>query len=243
MLYLFLGTDIKKINSFVEERSDGMPMQKLDVSSWDAQLARGFIESNSLFGVDNEGLVLDGIGENDEAYALLMTFTAAMVESEKKFFVIESDISEETMEFLKNKGAKISDFRGKPEKIDKKINKWSMSAGRESYNPFALADAVGKKSAKESWIEYERARIAGASPEELHSRVWSKARDMISSGAATSKELGIHPFVHKKAKADMKNWSPRLLQNFADDLVGAYHKSRLGGDTLDIAIEKILLSI
>ena len=102
---------------------------------------------------------------------------------------------------------------------------------------------MGKKSAKEAWIEYERARLAGAEPEELQGRVWGKARDMIASEKATAEELGLHPFVHQKAKADFKNWSKEKLDNFTDKLLDIYHQSRLGGDELDLAMEKLLLNI
>ena len=241
MLYLLVGMDRGKINSFIKKSVGEARAQKMDIFSWDADLVRSNIESSSLFGGVAECLILEGIGESEEAWKLLLILVESMAESPKSFFVIESDIGDEVLDLLKIGGAKISDFR------EKKENKWKQKfnppAGGDKYNPFALADAVGKKSAKEAWIEYERARLAGAEPEELHGRVWGKARDMIASEKATAEELGLHPFVHQKAKADFKNWSKEKLDNFTDKLLDIYHQSRLGGDELDLAMEKLLLNI
>lgn len=246
MLNVILGTDREKINSFIKKSVGETQAQKIDIFSWDTDLVRSNIESSSLFGGESEGLILEGIGENGDLWNALLGLVGGMTESAKSFFVVESDLSDEAVEILKEKGAKISDFR------EKKQEKWKPKYGNETrlnskvgqkYNPFALADAVGKKSAKEAWIEYERARLAGALPEELHGQVWGKVRDMIASEVATATELGIHPFVHKKAKADLRNWPRDILNKFTDNLLNIYHESRLGGDELDLAMEKLLLSI
>lgn len=258
MLWVLLGTDRKKINSFIEREAmpalpdrpaDGRQaranaLQKLDAFSWDADLVRSSIETSSLFGEDSCVLVLEGISENEEASPLLMTFVETMAASSKKFFMIEDNLSEETIEFLESKGAKVSDFRERPAQgWTASGRKWKAKLSDGKFSPFALPDAVGKKSPKEAWIEYQRARMAGIEPEELHARVWAKVRDMISSESGTADELLIHPFVHKKAQADFRNWPPRLLQDFADELIDVYHQSRLGGDGLDVSMEKALLSI
>lgn len=237
MLYLVVGTDRDKINSFIKKSGGETQVQKIDIFSWDADLVRSKIESSSLFGGEAEGFVLEGIGESNDLWNTLLGLAGGMTRSAKIFFIVESDISDEAVEILKEKGAKVSDFR------EKKENKWKAKYTNDKFNLFALADAVGKKSAKEAWIEYERARLAGVEPEELHGRVWGKARDMISSEKATATELGIHPFVHKKAKADLSNWPRDTLNNFTDQLLDIYHESRLGGDELDLAMEKLLLSI
>jgi hypothetical protein len=80
-------------------------------------------------------------------------------------------------------------------------------------------------------------------PEFLHAALVGKARDMLASQRAGAEELGIHPFVYKKAKANFKNWGESKLIETYSDLVAAYHESRLGGEPLDTAIEKILLKL
>lgn len=110
-------------------------------------------------------------------------------------------------------------------------------------NTFALADAFGAKSPKDAWVEYMRLRSGGMEAEYLHASLVGKARDMLASQSASADELGIHPFVHKKARADFKNWSESKLIETYSSLVAAYHESRLGGEPLDTAIEKVLLAL
>lgn len=114
---------------------------------------------------------------------------------------------------------------------------------KEAYNPFAIADAVGKKSAKESWIEYTIARLQGGESEELHARALGKVRDIIIASKEKQEDTSMHPFVYKKAKADYKNWKEGELEKTYKKFVEIYHLSRMGGDELDIAIEKMLLRL
>lgn len=114
---------------------------------------------------------------------------------------------------------------------------------KEVYNPFAIADAIGNKSSKESWIEYTIAKIQGAEPEELHARVIGKVRDIIIANKEKQENTSMHPFVYKKAKWDAKNWKEDELKKTYSKLVEIYHESRMGGEELDIAMEKILLGL
>lgn len=114
---------------------------------------------------------------------------------------------------------------------------------KETYNPFAIPDAVGKKSAKESWIEYTVARLQGGEPEELHARALSKVRDIIIASKEKQEDTAMHPFVYKKAKWDAKNWKEGELEKTYKKFVEIYHLSRMGGDELDIAMEKLLLTL
>src|SRR3989344_548804 len=110
-------------------------------------------------------------------------------------------------------------------------------------NFFILPYAVGKRDAKEAWLQYTKARINGAEAEMLHAGIVGKARDMLLAQKASALELGLHPFVYSKAKAYFRNWKGEELQNFYDSLVFVYHDARMSGVDLDTAIEKALLTM
>jgi len=112
------------------------------------------------------------------------------------------------------------------------------------YSPFALQDAVGEKNVKKAWIEYEKLRLAGIGADEIIYNIVSKIRDMtaITMGADVG-TLGIKDYPFNKSKKDAKNWTEARLKNFYTKLIELYHRSRMGGDELDLAIEKTLLSI
>lgn len=112
------------------------------------------------------------------------------------------------------------------------------------YSPFALQDAIGEKNAKKIWIEYERLKFAGIEVEDFVHKIISKVRDMLAISRGASKEdLGIKSdYPYNKSKKDLKNWKEKELEDFYTKLVEAYHHSRIKGDDLDTAIEKIILT-
>lgn len=235
MLWLILGKDKNKRDSFIKKELGVHVAQRLDSFTWEDDYVRGFIESNSLFGNEENVLIFDTISENESAYKLLLELTPQIRDSKKKFFIIENDLSEEDEEIFKKEKINIVDYREEK----KAFKKWE----NEKYNSFALPDAVGRKSAKDAWIEYEKARMALGTPEELHARVWGKVRDMIAANYGSVEESGLHPFVYKKAKADLKNWNEESLNKFIELLIDVYHESRMGVVELDIGMEKLLLGI
>jgi hypothetical protein len=113
------------------------------------------------------------------------------------------------------------------------------------YSPFALQDAIGEKNVKKAWIEYEKLRLADIEAEELVHKIVAKIRDMASIAVgATKEDLGLKDYPFSKSKRDLKNWKVEDLKNFYTKLVTLYHQSRMtGGEELDVAIEKILLSL
>lgn len=112
------------------------------------------------------------------------------------------------------------------------------------YNPFALQDAIGEKNVKKMWLEYEKLRLAGIEAEELIHKIVSKVKDMTAINMGASKEdLNIKDYPFVKSKRDLKNWKTEDLKKFYTKLIEIYHRSRMGGDELDTAIEKTLLGI
>lgn len=112
------------------------------------------------------------------------------------------------------------------------------------YSPFALQDAVGEKNVKKVWLEYQKLVLNDISPEDLIHKIISKVRDMAAiQKGATASDLGIKDYPYNKSKRDLKNWKPDELINFYTKLVLIYHQSRMGGESLDLALEKLLLSL
>lgn len=113
------------------------------------------------------------------------------------------------------------------------------------YSPFALQDAIGERNIKKIWIEYEKLRLAGIEAERLIHNIVSKVKDMLAISLGANKEdLGIkNDYPYNKSKRDLKNWEKEELKNLFTKLIEIYHHSRMGGDELDIAIEKTILGI
>ena len=114
-----------------------------------------------------------------------------------------------------------------------------------AYSPFAIQDAVGERNVKKVWIEYIKLRLSGIEAEDLIHKIISKVRDMVAiNQGATKEDLGIKDYPFSKSKKDLKNWKIEDLKNFYGRLVEIYHRSRMeSGNELDVALEKLLLSI
>lgn len=114
-----------------------------------------------------------------------------------------------------------------------------------AYSPFVLQDGVGEKNPKKAWIEYNRLRAEGILAEDLIHKIVSKVRDMalILAGAIAT-DLSMKDFPYNKSRRDLKNWKTEDLKNFYTTLISIYHRSRMDqGEELDIALEKVLLSL
>lgn len=113
------------------------------------------------------------------------------------------------------------------------------------YNPFALQDAIGARDAKTAWIEYVKLITAGVEPEALAPNIASKARDMLAimKGASQSDLQIKSAFPYNKSKKDSRNWKEGELEKFYTKLVALYHDSRMGGEELESALEKVLLCL
>ena len=114
-----------------------------------------------------------------------------------------------------------------------------------AYSPFAIQDAVGERNVKKAWIEYMKLRLIGIEAEDLIHKIINKVRDMVAiHQGATKEDLGIKDYPFSKSKKDLKNWETEELKNFYTKLVEIYHRARMeSGNELDIALEKLLLSI
>lgn len=112
------------------------------------------------------------------------------------------------------------------------------------YSPFALQDAIGVADNKRAWIEYQKLKFLGIEDEEIVHNIISKVRDMvlINKGASIL-DLGIKEYPYNKSKKDIKNWKEHRLIGFYERLVSLYHESRMGGEPLDIALEKTILKL
>lgn len=115
-----------------------------------------------------------------------------------------------------------------------------------AFSPFALQDAIGEKNIKKIWIEYQRLRLGGIEAEEIVHKIINKVRDVLAIKLGADKEdLNIkNDYPYQKSKKDAQNWNERDLNFFYTNLVGVYHLSRIeSGSNLDVALEKLILSI
>lgn len=82
----------------------------------------------------------------------------------------------------------------------------------------------------------------GLGGEEAFRKLWWKIKTlrMVDSG---EKNLGLHPFVLKKATEDVKHFSSEELKNLSHELMDIFSEVRRGGESFEEGLEKILLKL
>lgn len=232
MLKVILSTEKEKVDKEILKSAKDSQILKIDEFNWDPDLVRSKVSSSSLFATAKEVIVLDGLSKNSEIWELLKSMLQGIVEWEGEAFIVEAELKKEEVEFLEILGAKVVDL-----KIEKKME--------YDFSPFALQDAIGLKSAKNAWIEYQKLRQLNIEAEEICPKIVNKLRDMLAiSKGAKKEDLGIKSdFPYNKSKKDLKNWTAPYLEELYKKSIQLYHDSRMYGRDLDSSLEKMLLSL
>lgn len=170
MLYVFHGTDAatagNKARALVESLRAKKPdaaYEKVDSDSWNRALVEGHLGGQGLF--SNKYIVLvDRVTENKEAKEELPDLVPAMQESPNIFIVAEGKLNAELTRAVEKSAEKIVECELKKEEP------------KESFNVFALADAVAKKDSVRAWALYRRAVESGSEPEQIIGMLFWKAK-------------------------------------------------------------------
>ena len=161
--------------------------------------------------------------------------TGEINSSPNMFIFLEEDLGSEILETLKDHTEKIFYFKNKP-------------GGKvaDKFNIFSITDALGRRDRKTAWIFYQKAVLAGISPEEVHSILIWQVKSIILAkkwGEAGAESLGMKPFVFNKAKSFSKNFSEKEIMELSSRLVDVYHRARRGAVSFDEALERLILSL
>ncbi len=202
MLTLILGTDSARPKERIAALSGRSASESLPAAiSADALLS--LAQSESLFGESRTYVGVSLMEDETLADSLIETFPA-LAESPHLFL------------FEEESGAAIAKA---VEKAGGAVVKAKSEAKKEASDPFALANALGKRDRKNLWLLYRKAIDDGSSPEQLVGMLAWKARSMIAKeGSEEAKKL-------------------------SRDIVAVYHESRRGGGEMELLLERLILTL
>jgi DNA polymerase III delta subunit len=238
MIYLFYGENMAKarealhdfLDAFVKKNQHAMLFQ-MSAETWSGEQLDELIASPGLFGGANV-VVLDSVFQNEEAGTFVLGKLVEMKDSPNTFVILEGKLTKTVSEKIKKKAEIAEEFSGT--KAEKKAE----------LSPFAIADALGRRSKKDAWVFLTKALAGGGVPEEIHSMLFWQVKSMILAASSKSAaEAGLNPFVFGKSLSFSKNFTEEELKKLSSRLVVIYHEARRGGDELPIALEKFVLSI
>jgi hypothetical protein len=154
-----------------------------------------------------------GLGEDEALLAGALEILPALAQS-PHLFLFEEDAG--------------ASFVKAVEKAKGKVIKVKAPQAAEKVDTFALAGALGTRDKKKLWLLYTTALRAGSPAEMLAGMLAWKARSMLAS-----EQKGRVP----------TGWKAGESERLSSAIVSLYHDSRRGAGSLDLLLEKFILSL
>ncbi len=241
MIYLFHGTDGGKareeariFTDTLSEKFGGIRVERIYPDELTIDKLNELVLSRGLFEKPRI-IVLDGTLEDETAATMVLKEAEKMASSPDTLVLLEESVDKEKLQILKDKAEKIFSFDSNGgEGIKKEFNVWSIT------------DAFGRRDRKEVWIYYQKAVLAGVSPEDIHGLLVWQAKNILMAkkwGSEGAQKFGIKPFVWNKAKSFSINFKNEEIIGLSSRLNDIYHNQRSGAGALGEELEKLILSL
>lgn len=143
----------------------------------------------------------------------------------------------------------IEEEGGDPEAVFRRLERLSLEGGGPRKkktlpepNFFTFADmAAGKNKYRAMQLLHSYVRD-GFGAEEAFWKLWWKVKTlrMVDSGGPQAK---LHPFVQKRAREDLKNYTSQELRGLSYGLMDLFSEVRRGEENFEEGLEKILLQL
>jgi len=176
-------------------------------------------------------IVLDRVFGNEEGKEVILARLKDIAASENVFVLFEGGLDKKTLTKLEKHAEKSQGFDTKETKT-------------ERFNVFSLTDALGKRDRRALWVKYQQAKLSGVSDEEIHGVLfWQIKTMLLAAMSGSASEANLNPFVYKKSRGFLKNYTRPELSAFSASLVRLYHDARRGKHELGVALERFILSL
>ena len=238
MLYVLYGNDTDKVFAKANALVESLLQKKPDASLVKVS-NETFEDSHLLEWVHEQGLFAQKcivqftrVFEDKGAKEAVLDSLKEIAESPNIFVMIEGTLDAKTLKKLEKHATKVQEFSS------------TEKAGKQSFNTFALTDALGERNKKQLWVLYNQALMSGSVPEELHGILFWQVKSMLLAECSGSAQAsGLKPFVFNKAKRFAKNYTLPELQQLSHDLVTLYHDARRGKGEFETKLEVFLLRV
>jgi DNA polymerase III delta subunit len=226
MLHLFYGSGPKQIK--IEKLTKALGGEVLKINDLDFSLERlkELASARSLF-AEKMTIVLSNVLEKEGSAEEVSDFLEELAGSPNTFIFIENEVTSTLLLAFKENGETIL-VDGKKE-------------SKPAFNIFSLTDAFGGRDKKKAWLLFIEATKFSA-PEEIAQMIFWQIKNMLLVKRAKGGEnLGLNPYVAKKAGAASQKFTILELKNLSRKLVGIFHESRRTGRDLAVSLEKLIL--
>ncbi len=220
MIQIFYGTDREKRNKeFHAAHGKAMLafsnplLVECSGESWDLSLLENAVSGTS-FMYDGVVVVAKGLLSHKEHGAVFLGFLSGLPEGETHILVSEEELPKETIRVV-----------GKVKQAELFVFDLPKKAVVKSAIGFDLGNAVIARDKKRAWLFYEQALREGMAAEELLWPLNWKVKDSITKMRERQGPLFLQ------------------LSGLSRDIVKIYHENKNGGLPIEMAMERMILSL
>ncbi len=238
MLYIFYGTDNKKVIDKARTLVDSLRAKKPDASfieinseNWNPYIIEEHVGGQGLF--SNKYIVyINRVGNEEEKVDKMIEMMGVMKESPNIFIISEGKVNANLKKAFEKYGEKVVVI-DEAEKVPKK-----------EFNIFALADAIGNRDKFRAWSIYRDAVANGLESESILGTIFWQLKSMaVARDAKTAGEAGLNPFIFSKAKKGCGLYKEGELNKLLEQTIVLYHDGHRGLIDLELGIERLMLKL
>ena len=232
MLYVFHGQDNEKVNARYRRALDGLLKKNLEVEvfyfdaeNFDFSKAEELMTSRDLF-QRKQIAVFRGCLKDIAVSGFILGRLKELSASENIFIFIEGKLTKDLQGKFSKAGGKTEEISGEAEE-------------KRGFNPFSLADALGRRDKKEAWVLLQKVKNTGMAPEEIHGMIFWQFKNIALAKEYGARIPGVAPYPARKAADYAKKFTGEEIKEKLGEIVRIYHDARSGGMELDLAVEKL----
>lgn len=236
MLYFIYGNDRTKGLKHFQKLRDSISTGEMNVVTVEesgvlAEALDEMIFTRGLFG-ETTLFIIDSILEEKEKQDIIISHAEAVARSANHFLIFEPM-------FAKDLAGEVAAYAA--ETFEYVLPKGDT---RPAFNIFSLGDALGNRSKKDLWVLYQKAVSSGLSSEEIcGTLLWSVKNMALMKNTKQGDDAGLNPFVAKKSRGFASKYTAEEIVGLSRALVRAYHEAHRGGEPMEIALERFILSL
>jgi hypothetical protein len=219
----------EKIQESLLKKQPEASVFKINLDNYSDSKIEELLESQALF-VQKYIVTVSRLLENSEFQENFLDSLDRFKESNNIFLIQEEIVDEKLLKKIEKKAEKVEYFS------------LNSQSNKSNFNLFDLAGLIGDGNKKKAWIQYHKA-LNFYPVEEIYSIIWWQVKTiLIAKKSKNLAESGLKNFPYQKASQYLKNFNNERLENLATNLIKIYHESRLYGESLDMALEKLILT-
>ncbi len=235
MLYVFLGSDIKKSS----EKAQVCVQRLLQKEPF----ATRIVLNDETVGTVDFTDILSTQGLFKDKMIITLTGVFSSSESERCSNHIENFAQSEHIVIVVDGELKAAEKKLLEKHAHTLVESSVRRTSTDVYNPFALTDALYARDAKQLFVAIETARLRGDEVEAIAGLIhWGAKAMYIASCSSSPASSGLKPFVYNKARSGAGRWGdklPHLVRESAYTL----HRARTYGRDGYEEIERSILAL